>query len=80
MGMQLEVNTMVVTKGNEERIGENLFKLEKTGYRIYPLDIEIELRKTKEGETSGMVIPRKVVWENDVTLLTYELVSLNSSN
>ncbi|EUJ33570.1 hypothetical protein MFLO_02227 [Listeria floridensis FSL S10-1187] len=80
MGMQLEVNTMVVTKGNEKRIAENLFELKKDGYRIYPIDVPVELRKTKEGETSGTVIPRKLVWENEATLLTYELVSLNSSN
>ncbi|HCJ4337650.1 TPA: DUF2584 family protein, partial [Listeria innocua] len=39
MGMPLEVNTMIVTKGNEKRISDNFFELEKVGYRIYPIDV-----------------------------------------
>ncbi len=80
MGMPLEVNTMVVTKGREKRITEKFFELKKDGYRIYPIDVPIELRKTKDGEVNGLVIPRKLIWENDTTVITYELVSLNSSN
>lgn len=49
--MPLEVNTMIVTKGNEKRISDNFFELEKVGYRIYPIDVPIAVRKTKEGET-----------------------------
>ncbi|WP_163652653.1 DUF2584 domain-containing protein [Listeria sp. PSOL-1] len=80
MGMPLEMNTMIVTKGKESRIGENFFELKKEGYRIYPIDIPIELRKTKTSETNGTVIPRKLIWENNVTVIVYELISLNSSN
>lgn len=49
--MPLEVNTMIVTKGKEKRISDNFFELEKLGYRIYPIDVPIAVRKTKEGET-----------------------------
>lgn len=53
MGMPVEFNTMIVTKGNEKRIEENIFLLEKEGYRVYPLDIPMDVRKTKTGEKSG---------------------------
>lgn len=80
LGMPLEVNTMIVTKGKEKRISDNFFELEKLGYRIYTIDVPIAVRKTKEGETLGEAIPRKLVWENNKTIIKYELIALNSSN
>ncbi|KGL38673.1 hypothetical protein BMT55_10765 [Listeria newyorkensis] len=80
MGMPLEVNTMIVTKGKEKRISDNFFELEKAGYRIYPIDVPVEVRTTRESETNGIAVPLKLIWENDTTIITYELVSLNSSN
>ena len=35
MGMPLELNTMIVTKGNEKRIKENDFKLDKERLSTY---------------------------------------------
>jgi hypothetical protein len=29
MGMPLELNTMIVTKGNEKRVTDNIFQIEK---------------------------------------------------
>jgi hypothetical protein len=80
MGMPLELNTMIVTKGREQRIEENLFLLEKKGYRLYPIDIPIDVRKEKNSESNGTGIIKKVEWENQVTVITYQLVSLNSTN
>ena len=50
MGMPLELNTMIVTKGNELRIKENDFNLVKKDYRLYPLEIPLEVRKTIDSE------------------------------
>ncbi|MBN8200933.1 MULTISPECIES: DUF2584 domain-containing protein [Bacillaceae] len=80
MGMPLELNTMIVTKGRENRLDENFFSLVKDGYRLYPLDIPVEVKRTIEGDLNGMGVIRKVVWENSQTLITYQLVSLNSTN
>ncbi|WHY76538.1 DUF2584 domain-containing protein [Neobacillus sp. WH10] len=80
MGMPLELNTMIVTKGREKRIEENLFVLEKEGYRLYPIEIPIDVRKTKDSDSSGIAEIKKVEWENSVTTLTYQLISLNSTN
>ncbi len=80
MGMPLELNTMIVTKGKEERVENNDFKLIKKGYRLYPLEVPVEVRKAVEGELIGTGIIKKVVWENSKTKITYELISLTSVN
>lgn len=80
MGMPLELNTMIVTKGNEKRIEENLFVLEKAGYRLYPMEIPIDVRKTIDSDSSGTALIKKVEWQNNSTILTYLLISLNSTN
>lgn len=80
MGMPLELNTLIVTKGREKRLEENLFLLEKAGYRLYPIDIPIDVRKTLESESSGTAVIKKVEWQYNSTSLTYQLISLNSTN
>ncbi|MFJ7729532.1 DUF2584 domain-containing protein [Neobacillus sp. NPDC097160] len=80
MGMPLELNTMIVTKGREKRVGENLFVLVKEGYRLYPIEIPIDVKKTMDSDSSGSALIKKVEWENNSTTLTYQLVSLNSTN
>jgi hypothetical protein len=80
MGMPFELNTLIVTKGREKRIEENLFQLEKEGYRLYPIDIPIDVRKTLESDTSGTAVIKKVEWQNSRTKITYQLISLNSTN
>ncbi|PLT32210.1 DUF2584 domain-containing protein [Bacillus sp. V5-8f] len=80
MGMPLELNTMIVTKGREHRVEENMFTLEKEGYRLYPLDIPMDVRKTIQSETSGTGLIQKVEWSHGRTVITYKLVSLNSTN
>jgi Protein of unknown function (DUF2584) len=80
VGMPMELNTLIVTKSNEKRVGENLFTLQKNGYRLYPIDIPIEIRTTLEGETRGTALIKKVEWEKEKTTITYQFISLNSSN
>ncbi|MCM3322955.1 DUF2584 domain-containing protein [Cytobacillus kochii] len=80
MGMPLELNTMIVTKGREERLNENLFTLTKEGYRLYPLNIPIEVKKTRDGEISGMGSIQKLEMENDCTKIFYQLISLKTTN
>ncbi|AOH56796.1 DUF2584 domain-containing protein [Peribacillus muralis] len=80
MGMPIELNTMIVTKGNETREEENIFRLAKDGYRLYPIDIPIDVRKTIQSDTSGTAVIQKVEWTSEKTIITYELLSLNSTN
>ena len=80
MGMPLEFNTMIVTKGREIRVEENVFTLEKDGYRLYPLEIPIDVRKTIDSDSSGTALIKKVELQNNSTTITYQLISLNSTN
>lgn len=80
MGMPLELNTMIVTKGREKRVEENLFLLKKDGYRLYPIDIPIDVRKFIDSDSNGTAIIKKVEWQTKQTILTYQLISLNSTN
>ena len=80
MGMPVEFNTMIVTKGKEQRIEQNMFQLTKEGYRIYPIDIPIEVRKTIEGEIVGKAIVEKLQLAENKTVVTYRLLALNSTN
>ncbi|MDN3018148.1 DUF2584 domain-containing protein [Paenibacillus sp. BSR1-1] len=80
MGMPLELNTMIVTKGREKRVEENLFTLEKEGFRLYPIEIPVDVRKTIESESNGTAMIKKVEWQKNSTTITYQLISLNSTN
>lgn len=78
--MPLELNTMIVTKGNEKRVTDNIFQIEKKGYRLYPLDIPLNIHKTKNRECIGTAVVRKVEMEQEKTIVTYELTKLHSTN
>jgi hypothetical protein len=80
MGMPLELNTMIVTKGREKRVEENVFLLEKEGYRLYPIEVPIDVRKTMDCDSSGTAVIKKVELQNNSTTITYQLISLNSTN
>lgn len=80
MGMPLELNTLIITKGRETRIEENLFQLVKEGYRLYPIEIPIDVKKTLDSDSSGTAIIIKVEWQANHTTITYQLISLNSTN
>ena len=80
MGMPIEFNTMIVTKGRETRLADNIFTLVKEGYRLYPIEIPIEVRKTIESDSSGEALIKKVELENNKTTITYQLIALNSTN
>jgi Protein of unknown function (DUF2584) len=80
MGMPLELNTMIVTKGNEKRVVDNVFQIEKKGYRLYPLEVPLSIHKTKNGERVGTGIIKKLELEQNKTVVTYELIKLHSTN
>jgi hypothetical protein len=80
MGMPLELNTLIVTKGKEKRLNDNYFSLVKEGYRLYPIDIPLEVKKTLDSELNGTAIIKKVEWEQSQTTITYQLVSLHTVN
>jgi len=80
MGMPLELNTMIVTKGKEQRVEENFFQLQKSEYRLYPMNIPLEVKKTITGELIGTATIEKLEWEDGKTTILYRLIALNSTN
>jgi Protein of unknown function (DUF2584) len=80
MGMGLELNTMLVTKGKEIRTKDNFFQLQKEGYRLYPMNTPIEIRTTKKSHSRGYAMIEKVQWCDDQTTIFYKLISLNKTN
>lgn len=80
MGMPFEMNWLIVTKNKAKRLEENIFHLEKEGYRIYPLGLSIDVAKTKLDKPYGSATIKKMTWENGNTYIYYELLSLNNTN
>jgi len=80
MGMPLELNTMIVTKGKEQRVEENFFQLQKSEYRLYPMHIPLEVKKTIAGELIGTATIEKLEWHEGKTTILYRLIALNSTN
>ncbi|VXB92837.1 conserved hypothetical protein [Bacillus sp. 349Y] len=80
MGMPMELNTMIITKNNEVREEENLFTLVKEGYRLYPMEIPIEVKVTKHSEPNAIGRIEELRWKDGETSITYRLLSLNSTN
>ncbi|KIL43935.1 DUF2584 domain-containing protein [Jeotgalibacillus soli] len=80
MGMPLELNTMIVTKGKEVRQQNNFFQLTKEGYRLYPMHVPLEVKRTKGSDLIGIAKIHQLEWKDDTTSIVYELVSLESSN
>jgi hypothetical protein len=80
MGMGLELNTMLITKGKEVRTEANLFKLQKEGYRLYPMHTPIEVRTTEGSHSRGFALIEKIQWHEEETTVFYKLISLNSIN
>ncbi|MGG3693131.1 DUF2584 domain-containing protein [Heyndrickxia ginsengihumi] len=80
MGMPIELQTLIITEGKAERLEQNLFVLKQAGYFLYPLDTSLEVRKTIEGESTGIAFIKKLEWEQNTTTIRYELVSLNTPN
>ena len=76
MGMPLELQTLIVTKGKEKRLKDNSFELIKEGYRLYPMHIPIEIRRQKESEPSGTAVIDSLKWEDKKTVIIYRLESL----
>lgn len=78
--MPLELNTMIVTKDREKTIDEKTFSLVKQDYRLYPLNIPVEVRRTVDSKPTAMAKIKKLEWKNEHTTIVYEIMSLDTAN
>jgi hypothetical protein len=80
MSFSLQTNWELITQNKEKRISENLFTLALEGYQIFPIDKKMDAKKETEKNTFGKVKIKKITWENEETIVVYELISLHSPN
>lgn len=82
MNMPLSLEWAIITNGNEQRIGEkdNVFHLQLSGYRLFPMDQEIDIMRHEDSEHIGTAIITETKWSNQYTSITYQLTSLYSVN
>lgn len=56
MGMPLELNTMIVTKGNEKRVVDNVFQIEKKATAYTLLRFRLVFIKRRMVNALGQVL------------------------
>lgn len=82
MTMPLTMEWNIITEGKEMRYGEkeNVFEIQFSGYRLFPLDELVNIMRHEESEQIGTAKIVELNWKNDVTTIKYILVSLYSVN
>ncbi|EIT86775.1 YtmB protein [Fictibacillus macauensis ZFHKF-1] len=80
MGMPLEVQTMIVTKGKAERQEDYSYRLVKAGYRLYPLDVPLTVHKTKDAKSHAIATIYSLTWHENKTEIQYKLLDLHGVN
>ncbi|WP_253288918.1 DUF2584 domain-containing protein [Amphibacillus sp. MSJ-3] len=80
--MPLTLEWILVTEGKEERISDqpNSFTITLNGYRLFPVEQMIEIKRHKETDQIGFGKITKLTWSNNQTVCYYRLISLNSVN
>ncbi|WP_312857773.1 DUF2584 family protein [Bacillus haikouensis] len=71
---------ILVTQGKEVRTEDNLFQLQKEGYRLYPMHTPVEIRTMEGSHSRGFALIEKILWHEEKTTIYYKLISLNSTN
>ncbi|MDL4839711.1 DUF2584 family protein [Aquibacillus rhizosphaerae] len=82
MSMPLVVDWRLVTHGREKRIEnkENMFKITFDGYKLYPINQVIEIRRHDNSDQIGSGKIVELTWKEDTTICIYQLISLYNVN
>lgn len=78
--MILDLNVYLILDGTEARKNENYFEIVLKGYKLYPVDHPIDVKKEKSDLVNGQVVIKEIKWKNEQTTIIYELKSLKSVN
>lgn len=80
--MPLEINWKLVTQGKETRIAnqENMFEITLDGYKLFPIDDTIEIRRHRDSDQIGSGKIIELTWRNNKTICKYQLISLYNVN
>jgi Protein of unknown function (DUF2584) len=75
MGMPCEVNSIVKLKRSdfpaELTIGET-HRSSKSGYRIFPIDVPLQL-VDEQWQAQADVVIEQLIWENQMTTIAYRV-------
>ncbi|ASF39625.1 MULTISPECIES: DUF2584 domain-containing protein [Halobacillus] len=82
MATPLSMEWILITNGKEQRLNDedNLFEIVFEGYRIFPLNEKLEIKRTLKSEQLGAGIIEELTFKNHFTYCKYRLVSLHSVN
>ncbi|MEB3295825.1 MAG: DUF2584 family protein [Synechococcales bacterium] len=75
MGMPCQVNSIVkltVSAFPESLVLGNIYTTQKTGYRIYPIDVPLQLVDDL-WQAQGEVVIETLTWENQTTTIVYRI-------
>ncbi|SEN44892.1 Protein of unknown function [Amphibacillus marinus] len=82
MTTPLTLEWTLVTEGLEQRVEnrENCFTLTLDGYRLYPIQEQIEITRHKSSDQIGFGKIVELTWRDNQTICMYQLISLYSVN
>ncbi|ABS22036.1 DUF2584 family protein [Bacillus cytotoxicus] len=79
--MKFEMHTKIISNEKEIRlhIEENIFQLTLEGYHLFAVNEILPLYKSEQ-ERIGSAMIQKLEWKDEKTIVSYQLVSLQSVN
>lgn len=82
MTMPLTLEWRLVTEGQEKRVTdkENHFSIILEGYRLYPIQEQIEITRHEHSDQIGSGKIVELTWRDNQTICIYQLLSLHSVN
>lgn len=82
MTMPLTLEWKLITEGKEKRVEdkENHFFIVLPGYRLYPIQEQIQITRHSESDQIGSGKIIELTWRDNETICTYQLLSLYSVN
>ncbi|WP_100399022.1 DUF2584 family protein [Bacillus sp. FJAT-44742] len=80
MHTQFYIPQVLITNHKEVRGQGDSYKVIEEGYGIYPMDEEIQVKKSEDGRPYAIGKINKLEWENNQTILTFSLVKLLGVN
>ncbi|MRH42471.1 DUF2584 family protein [Aquibacillus halophilus] len=82
MSMPLLIEWKLITHGKEKRIAnkDNTFEITFDGYKLFPIDEVIEIRRQHNSDQIGNGKIVELTWREDKTICRFKLLSLHNVN
>ncbi|WP_226034749.1 DUF2584 family protein [Aquibacillus saliphilus] len=82
MSMPLLIEWKLITHGNEKRLAEkeNMFEITFEGYKLFPINDVIEIRRQHNSDQVGNGRIIEITWKDGSTICKYQLLSLYNVN